>query len=192
MKRLSLGIVLTAAIALLIPAAASAAEYETFVGCNYLTASPVPSHTCQVGDTPGAFFESDEETEYDICVEFPDGFFDCAEEQEAEADVLYVNRIFSDEPGEYLLSWFVGVVEVGSWAFHLDSPPPPAPPAPAPLPLPAPPVLPAVSVPSQGCLKAKSRVNQLKNKLQNTSERKAKAKVRSKLKAAKAAAKRAC
>lgn len=192
MKRLFLGAVLAAALALAIPAAASAAEYETFVGCNYLTESPVPSHTCQVGDAPGAFFESDEETEYDVCVEFPDGFFDCAEEQEAEAEVLYVNRIFSDEPGDYLLSWFVGPTEVGSWTFRLELPPAPPAPVPVPLPLPAPPVLPAVAVPSPACVKAKKQVTKFKNKLQNTSGRKAKAKVRGKLKASKGAVKRAC
>lgn len=197
MKRLSLGVVIVAAVALLAPAAASAAEYETFVGCDEFAENPAPSHVCQNDEFPGAYFESDEETEYDVCIEFPDGFFDCAEEQEAEAEVLYVNPLFPDELGTYFVSWYVGVTEVGSWEFRWEAPPsPPAPPAPTPVPAlapaPAPPPLVIAPAKSTACVKAEKRVKQLKNQLQSAEGRKQKGKLRGKLKAAKTAAKKAC
>lgn len=195
MKRLSLGVVVVAAVALLAPATASAAEYETFVGCNELAQNPVPSHVCQNDEFPGAYFESDEETEFDVCIEFPDGFFDCVEEQEAEAGILYVNSLFPDELGTYFVSWYVGGTEVGSWEFLWEAPPsPPAPPAPAPPPAlaPAPPPLVIAPVKSTACLKAEKRVKQLKNQLQNAEGRKQKGKLRGKLKGARNAAKKVC
>ncbi|HET6998780.1 MAG TPA: hypothetical protein VFI03_09335 [Solirubrobacterales bacterium] len=196
MRRLFLGFVLATAIALLASVSASAAEYDTFVGCDDLTENPVPSHVCQVGDFPGAYFASDVDTEYDVCVEFPSGTTLCAEEQFAEAETLYVNSITSEAEGNHFVSWYVEDVEVGSWSFRLDPPPlPPAdPPLPAPqvLPPPPPPPLPAAPLKSQGCLKAEGRVAQLKNRLRNTSGGKQKAKIRGKLRNARVEARRAC
>lgn len=123
MRRLFIGLVLAAMALLLVPLPASAAEYETFVGCDDLAENPVPSHECQLGDFPGAFFESDVETEYEICIEFPDTEELCLEEQEAEAGVLYVNSIISELEGDHLVTWYVEGVEVGSWAFRLNAPP---------------------------------------------------------------------
>lgn len=190
MKRLFLGTVLATALALAIPAAASA-EYETYVGCGTSASTP-PAQACVLGDTVGAFFESEAETEYEICVEFPDGFEECAEEQEAEAGTLYVNKLVADELGTYSFSWYVGPTEVGFSTLRLDPrPAPPAPPAlpPAPAPVPPPAVLPVKTV---ACTKSEKRVKQLKSQLRNTSGREAKAKVRGKLKGAKAAVNRAC
>lgn len=91
----------TAVAVLLVPCSASAAEFETFVGCDDLAEPPVASHVCKLGDFPAAYFESDVDTEYEICVEFPDGEVLCAEEQLAEAEVLYLNSIGSDEAGTH-------------------------------------------------------------------------------------------
>ncbi len=190
MKRLFLGTVLAAGLALAIPAAASAAEYETYVGCGTSASTP-PAEVCVLGDTVGAFFESSEETEYDVCVEFPDGFEECAEGQEAEAEVLYVNKLVPDELGTYSFYWYVGLTEVGSSTLRLDPrPAPPAPPVIPPAPAPAP--LAVAPVKTVACTKAEKRVKQLKNQLQNASGRKAKAKVRGKLKSAKATVNRTC
>jgi hypothetical protein len=178
MKKLVLGALLAAALALSIPAAASAAEYETFVGCE-ISLSATPSESCQIGDSPGAYFESDEETEFDVCVEFPDGEVLCAEEQEAEANVLYVNEITTEIPGDHFVIWFVGPTVVGEWEFSMSQPTPPAPPAPPALPAlpaPAPAILPAG--PTQGCLKARKRVTQIKNQLENAEGRKQRARLR--------------
>jgi hypothetical protein len=191
MKRLPLGIVLTAAIALLATATASAAEYETFVGCD-LAANPVPATVCEFDDFPAAYIESDEDTEYLPCLEFPNADFLCLnEERQAEAGVLDAVSLPTEEPGTYFAVWFVGEEVVGEWEFRINQPPPP--PAPAPLPAPAPVVVPPfIAGPSKGCLKAKKKVTQLKNQLENANGRKQKTRLRGKLKGAKAAAKRAC
>jgi len=187
-KRLALGLLLVTAAFLAVPLSASAAEFETFVGCDDLSENPVPSHVCQAGDFPGAYFESDLDIEYDVCVEFPGGTFICAEEQLAEAGVLYVNSITTDLEGEHFVSWFVEGAEVGNWAFRMDPPPPPAivtsPPPPA-----APAVVP---LPSVKCLKAKQAVNRLKIRLQKATGHKQKAKIRVRLKRARATARAAC
>jgi hypothetical protein len=191
MKRVLLGIVVAAAASLVGPLSASAAEYSAFVGCDDLSSNPVPSHVCQVGDFPAAYFESDEETEYEVCVEFPQGAFLCAEEQEAEAGVLYLNSITSETPGLHTVWWYVEGVEVASWAFRLDPPPPPpaAPVVTPPVITPAPAVAPPVN---SACLKAEKHVGKLKGQLKQASGHSKKVKLRSKLKAARAAARAAC
>lgn len=182
-------IVVVLALAALSPAA-GAAEVETYVGCG-VTVSTTPADNCTLGDTPGAFFEADENVEYDVCVEFPNTNFLCAEEQFAEAGVLYVNEITTEQLGEHFVLWFVEGVEVGSWSFRIDAPPPPAtPPVTAPAPL-APPALPAVG-PSAACINAKARVRVLGNQLSKASKPKRKAKLRGQLKRARAAKQRLC
>jgi hypothetical protein len=194
MKRMLFGLILAAAGVLSIPAAAGAVEYETYVACSQ-SFSAVPATDCQLGDTPGAFFEADEETEYDVCVEFPSGQYLCALEQEAEAEVLYVNEITSGTAGHHYVDWWVGETLVGEWGFRLNAPlPPPPPPAPAPPP-PAPPaIVPPVATPqiSAACVKAKSKVRKLRKQLLNAATPKAKAKIRPRLRLARAAAKRLC
>lgn len=129
--RRTFGIALACTLGLicLLPATALAAEYTTYVGCSP-TASAAPSHVCQIGDEPGAFFESPEaEVEYEVCVTFPGEVELCAEEQLAEEGILYVNVITSEVPGDHLVTWYVEGIEVGAWTFRMESPPPP-PPAP--------------------------------------------------------------
>jgi hypothetical protein len=188
MKRMLFGLILAAAGLLSIPAVAGAAEYDTYVACSPSFAAP-PSQDCQLGDTPAAFFETDEETEYDVCVEFPDGKYLCAFEQEAEAEVLYLNEIISSSAGQHYVDWYVGNVLVGEWGFRLNAPAPPPPPPPAPPAIVPPVVTPQISV---ACVKAKSKVRKFKNQLQNASKPKAKARIRGKLNRARAAAKRLC
>ncbi len=191
MRKLFLGIVAIAAVAASIPASASAAEYETFVGCDYLAANPAPATACAFDDIPGAFFEADEDTTYDVCIEAPNGDVFCLkEERDAKAGVRDVVALPAEEPGAYFVVWFVGVEQVGSWELILNPPPPL--PVRTPLPAPPPAVAPVVTGPSQRCLKARKRVTQLKNRLQNAHGRKQKAKVRGKLKGAKTRARKAC
>lgn len=195
MRRLFLGLIVAATASLFIPLHASAAEYKTFVGCDDLSENPVPSHVCQIGDSPGAYFESDVDVEVELCVEFPDAEELCTERELAESGVLYVYSIFSELEGNHLATWYVEGAEVGSWAFRLDPPPPPPPPPPAvpPAAAPAPTPLPAVATgPSPGCLKAKQRVRGLKNRLRNAKGRKQKVKIRPKLRNARATERRAC
>ena len=194
MKRLFLGLGVAAVAFLCVPLSASAAEYETFVGCDDLAENPVPSHECQIGDFPGAYFESDVNAEVEVCVEFPTTEILCTEPELAEAGILYVLSIFSELEGNHLVSWHVEGTEVGSWAFRLNPPPPPPPPAAPPSSAPTAPItLPAVTTsPPAGCLKAQKRVRGLKNRLKNAIGRKQRAKLRPKLRGARAAARRAC
>ncbi len=140
-------------VAMISASPANAASYSTFVGCS-VSASAVPSHICHIGDEPGAFFESDTEVEYDVCVDFPGAETICADEQEAEADVLYVNAITTNIPGNHLVTWYVEGIEVASWTFRMDNPPAPAAPTPAtPPPATAPSSKPAVALPTVlGCV----------------------------------------
>ena len=191
MKRLLFGLLVSAAVFLAAPLQAGAAEYKTFVGCDDLAVNPVPSHVCQTSDFPGAYFESDVDAEYEVCLEAPGGDFDCLEEQSAEAGVLYVNSFFADIPGDYFISWYIGDTEVGFWDLRINAPaPPPTPPVVTVPSLPAPPVL-AVA-PSAKCLKAQQRVAKLKARLKKASGREQRAKIRAQLKKARTAAKNAC
>ncbi len=190
MRRLLLGMLLAAAASLSIPLSASAASYTTFVGCDDLSGAPIPSHTCELGDFPGAYFESDVDTEYDVCVEFPGGGFLCAEEQAAEAGIVYVNSITTTLTGNHFVYWFVEGVEVGAWTFRMDAPVPP------PLPIvPAPPALTPSLVPpvqSTACLKARVQIEKLKGQLRKATGTKRKSKIRAKLRKARAASRNAC
>jgi hypothetical protein len=191
MKRLILAVAGAVMASLMMPLMASAATYETYVGCG-LTESTAPSEVCEIGSPVGAFFESDEETEYEVCVEFPNGEFLCAAEQEASQGVLYVNKITTDMPGTHYAVWYVEGVEVAEWPFRMDSPPPPpAPPAVAP---PAPPAPPVVSPPgpSAACLQAKKRVGSLQSRLRRAVLPKAKNRLRAKLKQARVEKRRLC
>lgn len=190
MKR-AWGSLIVVAIALTaLPPAASAAEVETYVGCG-ITVSASPAHVCTLGDSLGAFFEADEDVEYDVCVEFPDTNFLCAEEQFAEAGVLYVNKITTEQVGEHFVWWFVEGVEVGTWDFRIDEPsPPPTPQVTTPPAPPAPP-LPPIS-PSAACVDAKARVRTLGTQLSKATKPKRKAKLRSKLRRARTAKQRLC
>jgi hypothetical protein len=194
MKTLVGALLICGTALLSIPLSASAAEYKTFVGCDDLAENPIPEHVCLVGDFPGAYFESSVETEYEVCVEFPSEEVFCSEEEEeAEADVLYINSITIDETGNHFVSWYVEGVEVGSWTFRVDAPTPPSTPiAPAPV-VPAP-VAPAATLPAHSaeCLKAQQRIRALKGRLRRLAAGAQKTKTRAKLKNARSAAKRLC
>lgn len=183
---------LLAGVVLALPSSAVAAEYTTFVACS-ISVEAEPADSCQLGDTPGAFFEADEDTVYDVCVEFPGGKYLCALEQEAEEGVLYVNKITSNEVGLHYVDWYVDEELIATWGFELLAPPPPVvPPATPPVTVAPAPVTPVPAGPSPACKRAKGKVQRLKVKLGNAKGKKAKAKVRLSLKAAKAQKQRLC
>ncbi len=166
------------------PTTSSAANFVAYVGCSNF-AEAAPSHVCQIGDNPGAFFESDTEVEYDVCVEFPTAVEDCLEEELVKPETLFVNAITSGIPGTHLVTWFVEDIEVASWDFRLDAPP--APPAVVPQP-------PATVIPvtNTKCRDAKKRVQKLKARLRKATKAKQKAAIRATLKNAQASMRRAC
>jgi hypothetical protein len=196
MRRVFFGLLLAAAATLVIlPAAALGAEYESFVGCDELAENPVPSHECAISDSPAAYFASDEEVEYEVCLEYPDTYFICSEPQAVEAEVLDGISLPTDESGLYHVYWYLAETEteIGSWAFEMKLPPPPPPPPPTPPAVPAPTSTPApVAGPSAACVTAKKRVRRLSGRLHKAHGHKQKAKIRRSLKKARAAVKRLC
>lgn len=183
MKRLLLAFLLLATGWLMASPASSLGANLAYVGCSS-NADAAPSHVCQLGDRPGAFFESDTEVEYEVCVNFPSGEELCLGEQLAEPGVLFVNGITSGLPGTHLVTWFVEGAEVAAWDFRLDVPP-----APAVVPPPPPTVIPVTST---KCRDAKRRVEKLTTRLRKATKQKQKAAIRATLKNARASMRRAC
>lgn len=193
MKRIfGMALLCAAAGACVLPATAFGAQYSAYVGCSP-DASALPSHVCQVGDEPGAFFESPEaEVEYEICVIFPGETELCLEEELAEEGTLYVNAITTDVAGDYLVNWYVEGIEVAAWTFRLDAPVPPPPPTTPIVRLPSPVVVPPPSGPTAACRHAGQRVKSLKAQLKGAGTAKAKKGLRKRLHKAQTAAKLAC
>ena len=198
MRKALVGLPLTLVAAIVfLPATALGAEYTTFVGCDDLATNPIPSHECEIGDFPAAYFESDVGVEYDVCVEFPDAEFLCSEENFAPAETLFLNSIETSQPGRHHVYWYLSGTEtmIGFWAFDMTEPPPSPPPPTSPL---APPTVtppaPIVNqiVPSTACVKARNRVRRLQGQLRRATSRIQKVGIRSKLKKARAAVRRAC
>lgn len=109
-----------AAVACLAPASsAGAVAYKHYVACG-ISENARPSHRCPKRGKKGAFFKSlNKDVSYSICVRFPTGRSICAKAQNAEAHVLYVNKITSNIPGRHRVTWFVGGKRVGSYYFTI-------------------------------------------------------------------------
>ena len=101
------------------PAAASAAEFHSGVGC---TESPTPaySHTCLSNDLPATYFESTVSTSYFICLEAPNHGVSCGREGYAEAGRLYYTPITAGEVGVYTVTWWVGEFQAGYWRLQVE------------------------------------------------------------------------
>jgi hypothetical protein len=195
-KRVFLGLSLGGvALVAALPAPAGAEVTAAYVACSSSPSAP-PAEECVLGDSPAAFFESDEDVEYAICVEPPLGSPECLTEQGAEAGELYFNQITAQQEGLWWVDWYLPVegepeefVHVAEWPFLMNAPP--APPAPPPPPPPPPPTVIEPTV-STACLKAQRKVGTVRAQLRAAEGRKRKARLRTKLKRAKAAAKRVC
>jgi hypothetical protein len=178
------------------PAFAGAEVTAAYVACSTSGEAP-PADECTLGESPAAFFESDEDVEYAICVEPPSDSPECLTGQEAEAEVLYFNQITAEIGGLWWVDWFLPAegepeefIHVAEWAFFMKDPPAPPPPPPPPTAI----VPPAIIEPttSLACLKAQRKVRKVRGQLRAADGRKRKAALRAKLKRARAAANRAC
>jgi hypothetical protein len=191
MRRLLLGLLLAGIAGLIGSANASAANYSFYVGCEY---PPEPSHACLapdevVGINAVAFFEADEDTNYELCIEYPNTSFICIGPFLAEADAPQYNGFAALEVGRYEAVWYFAGTddEIGYWEFNMVEPPPPPPP-----------VVPAVVAPvppptvDADCKAAQKRVSKAKGRLRKATDQPQKAKLQRKLKKARAAAKHAC
>jgi hypothetical protein len=194
MKRLILGLVLAGLIALAAPAAAPAASFTYFVGCDNTATVPQGSHECRTTDHMGAYFESSEEIEYEVCLyqNFTEKLA-CDSPVEATANTLYENELTIEAPGKYEVVWFnldaepLEDDEIGFWDLTIASPPAPPPPVVTP-PVVAPPQVPVVNL---ACINAQKRVKKLKARVKKAHGHQ-KAKLRAKLRKARAAQKAAC
>ena len=101
------------------PASAGAAAYKTYVGCG-VSQNTRPSHSCPKASKKAAFFKSlNADVFFKVCVMFPSGKKLCAGHQEAIQGELHVNRITSNLPGNYKVSWFVEGKRVGLFLFNV-------------------------------------------------------------------------
>jgi len=117
LKALAAVVLTIGLLAAAVPATAGAAAYKKYVGCG-ISRNAKPAHVCPKKAKKGAFFKSfNGDVVYSVCVKFPTGRNLCAQAQEAEQGVLYVNKITSTIPGKHVVSWFVKGKKVGSWAF---------------------------------------------------------------------------
>jgi len=118
-KALAATVVLTGLLASAAPASADAAAYKHYVGCG-ISRNAEPSHKCPAGSKKGAFFKSNNaDVLYTVCVRFPTGKNLCANAQEAEQGVPYVNKITSTIPGVHTVTWFVKGKKVGTFRFRV-------------------------------------------------------------------------
>jgi hypothetical protein len=94
--------------------------YTVYGACG-LEEQSAPSHLCHKGDPLGAYFRSEStDVHYDVCVHFPVVSKRlCSTNQEAQAGVLYVNKITSGVIGQTTITWFVNSALVGTWTFGL-------------------------------------------------------------------------
>lgn len=119
LKTLTALVLVTGLLAAMLPATASAAAYEHYVGCG-VSKHAKRSHACPKKAKKGAFFKSlNGDVAYTVCVKFPSGKNLCAQAQEAKEETLYVNKITSTIPGRHVVSWYVKGQKVGSWAFRV-------------------------------------------------------------------------
>jgi hypothetical protein len=119
LKTLTALMLVTGLLAVMVPATASAAAYEHYVGCG-VSKNAKPSHSCPKKAKKGAFFKSLNGTvSYTVCVKFPSGKNLCAQAQEAKEETLYDNKLTSTIPGKHVVSWYEKGQKVGSWAFRV-------------------------------------------------------------------------
>jgi hypothetical protein len=119
LKTLTALVLATGLLAAMVPAIASAAAYEHYVGCG-VSKNAKRSHACPKKAKKGAFFKSlNGDVAYTVCVKFPSGKNLCAQAQEAKEETLYVNKITSTIPGRHVVSWYVKGQKVGAWAFRV-------------------------------------------------------------------------
>lgn len=88
------------------PVEEAAPDYRAYVACKRTSNAP-PAHRCRLGSKVGAFFESSIPVTYTVCVRFPNRRRLCARNQRAEAGVLYVNAIATQDFGRHTATWFV-------------------------------------------------------------------------------------
>ena len=77
---------------------------RAYVACG-LSTSARPARECPHRSKVGAFFRANREVHYTVCVRFPTRRRLCGQEQQAQAGVLYVNRVTTNLVGWHKVVW---------------------------------------------------------------------------------------
>jgi len=81
-------------------------RYRAYVACG-LSRCARPARRCPRRSRIGAFLRSSEAVAYRICVVFPTGRRLCSDQQQADAGILYVNRITTNIVGRHKAVWYL-------------------------------------------------------------------------------------
>jgi hypothetical protein len=127
MRRVALAALLVVALVACASSAAAgtpehrSSAYQHFVACG-LGRKAKSSHRCPAGRPQGAFFRARRgSVQYTVCVRFPSRQTLCANEQNAERGVLYVNAVTGSQPGIHQITWFVKGKRVGRFCFRVGA-----------------------------------------------------------------------
>jgi hypothetical protein len=74
------------------------------VACSHGKHAPA-AHKCTKGSKVGAFFKSQVDVRFTLCVKFPGGPRLCAHDQSAKAGKTKVNPVTTDKLGRHKLTW---------------------------------------------------------------------------------------
>lgn len=81
-------------------------RYRAYVACG-LSQRARPARWCTRRRKVGAFLRSTQPVTYRLCVVFPTRRRLCAVEQQAEAGMLYVNRVTTNIVGRHKVVWYL-------------------------------------------------------------------------------------
>lgn len=87
------------------PPIEAGARLRAYTACG-LSQYAQPARECPRRRKIGAFFESNQEVVYAVCVVFPLGRRLCTNEQVAQAGTLYVNKLTSNAIGRHKVIWY--------------------------------------------------------------------------------------
>jgi len=89
-------------------------QIRTYVACG-LSRYAQPARECAHRSKIGAFLRSSQPITYSVCVKPPARRSLCAKNQQAEAGVLYVNRITTSVVGWHRVTWFADGRRIVHW-----------------------------------------------------------------------------
>jgi hypothetical protein len=89
-------------------------QIRAYVACGLSRYAP-PARECPHRSKVGAFLKSSQAITYSVCIKFPTKRRLCARNQEAEAGVLYVNRITTSLVGWHKVTWFADGRRIVRW-----------------------------------------------------------------------------
>lgn len=89
-------------------------QIRAYVACG-LSRYARPARECAHRSKVGAFLRSSQPLTYSVCVKPPARRILCAKNQQAEAGVLYVNKITTSSVGWHKVTWFADGRRIVRW-----------------------------------------------------------------------------